>query len=67
MGTIFILAGSMLGFIAAVFLVGFGNLPLLAGLAIWIASGPVAALMFTAIIMPLSRAVRHAGPIRHLA
>ncbi|MGR3465570.1 hypothetical protein [Limimaricola sp.] len=67
MGTIFILAGSMLGFVTAVFLVGFGNLSLLAGLAIWIASGPVAALLFATVIMPLSRAVHHAEPTRHLA
>jgi len=45
MGTIFILAGSLMGFVIAILSVGFGQVSLLAGLAIWIMSGPFSALL----------------------
>lgn len=66
MGTIFILAGSLMGFVGAVLGIAFGGLSLLMGLAIWVLSGPAAVLVFAGVILPLSRAARH-QPSHHLA
>lgn len=67
MGTIFIMAGSLLGFVTAVLLVGFGSVSLLAGLGIWIASGPVSALLFVTLVLSLSRGMLGHGPRHYLA
>lgn len=45
MGTIFILAGSLLGLITAIYGVSTGGMSLLAGLGLWVASGPAAAML----------------------
>ncbi|MCP1170460.1 hypothetical protein [Limimaricola litoreus] len=66
MGTIFILLGSLVGFTAAVISVATGALPLLTGLALWIASGPVSALIFV-LIVPMLRTLRRAGMNHRLA
>lgn len=66
MGTIFILLGSLLGFALAVISVATGTLPLLAGLAVWIASGPISALLFV-LIGPVLRTLHRAGLNQHLA
>lgn len=67
MGTIFILAGSLLGFVVAILSVGFGQASLLAGLAIWILSGPVSALLYLGLVLPAGRALHRGAPGRHLA
>ncbi|PHP27554.1 hypothetical protein [Limimaricola cinnabarinus] len=66
MGTIFILLGSLVGFTAAVISVATGALPLLAGLTLWIASGPISALIFV-LIGPMLRALHRVSMNQHLA
>jgi hypothetical protein len=66
MGTIFILLGSLVGFAVAVISVATGALPLLSGLALWIASGPISALAFV-FLVPALRALHRMGPHRNLA
>ncbi|MGR3593134.1 MAG: hypothetical protein ACU0B9_07470 [Limimaricola soesokkakensis] len=54
MGTVFILTGSLIGFVVAALLVGFGNAPLLVGLSIWIGSGPLSAFVYC-LAFPIAR------------
>ena len=67
MGTIFILAGSLIGFLSAVILVGFGGLSLWAGLALWVASGPISAGIFVALVLPFNRLLNTDSSMSHLA
>ncbi len=66
MGTIFIILGSLVGFVVAVVSVATGALPLMAGLAVWIASGPISALAYM-FIMPALRALHRMSPSQNLA
>ncbi|SDE38242.1 hypothetical protein [Limimaricola pyoseonensis] len=67
MGTIFILAGSMLGFVLAAVGLVTGVLSLATALAIWIGAGPVSALLFVALVLPAVRAVRRPLPLQEMA
>lgn len=54
MATVFILTGSLIGFVIAVLSVGSGNAPLLVGLSIWIGSGPLSAFVYC-LAFPIAR------------